>query len=127
MEKRPKRVKLVFENMTDDHIGLFVTVFNQEIVEPSKMGVIVGYDEQTIHIRYGESKKVNKIPYSPQHIIIRLLQKGFNYFDDYEVKKLTKIKDPVKLDPVAEEKPVVATPKKTRKPRQKKATAVIQW
>lgn len=125
MEK-PKKVSLIYENMTEDLIGLSVTYFNSEIVEPSKEGKIVGWDEEKIHLTFGESKKVHKFEYEPEYIMLRLTQKDFTYFNE-TFRELPKPK-PREI-PKVEEKPVVV--KKKRAPRKPKAktptTQVIQW
>jgi hypothetical protein len=88
----PKRRSLIAENMDDDLLGLLVTVFNPEIVEPSRVAKIVGYDETQIHLRFGESKKVVKTEYDPWHIMLRLTQDGWNFFKEPPVEE--NIKNP---------------------------------
>ena len=74
LEKKPW-VVLLPENMTEDLIGLQVTLFNESTAVASELMWIRGYDDTNLHLSANmTSGKIVKTPYNPQLVMLRVYQ-----------------------------------------------------
>lgn len=121
-----KHVLLVAENMTENLIGMEVTIGIRS-EEGSKSATIVGYDEKNIKLKNG-SGKVENHPYDPKNIILKVYQfdKGIkfcsqNELDEIENRKTEKVEQPVNE---TEQAPTidVKQPNPKQQPRKKKVS-----
>ena len=74
LEKKPW-VVLLPENMTENLIGLQVTLFGESTADASELMWIRGYDDTKIHLSANmTSGKIVKVPYNPKMAMLRVYQ-----------------------------------------------------
>lgn len=65
-------IQLTKENMNDSLVGLKVTIGLDSTESATDAGVIIGYDDNKIHVRVGA--KTKKLDYDPIHVQLQVYQ-----------------------------------------------------